>query len=88
MLSLHRLLNRCIWRSRRRIGRDPGELAHGGPAQGSGSAGGRVACTLLPYVPAFELGAALAEAEAPVRLNRRLCAEFCGLGGASNPRPG
>ncbi len=42
-----------------------------------------VACTLLPYDPAFELGATLAEAGAPVALNHRHCAKFCVLGGAS-----
>lgn len=45
-----------------------------------------VACTLLPYAPEFELGATLAEAGAPVRLNHRFCAEFCVLGGASCSR--
>ena len=42
-----------------------------------------VACTLLPYEPEFEMGATLAEAEAPVRLNHPHCAKFCVLGGAS-----
>ncbi|UWS77931.1 radical SAM protein [Phaeobacter sp. G2] len=42
-----------------------------------------LACTLLPYAPEFELGATLAEAEAPVRLNHAHCAKFCVLGGAS-----
>ncbi|MDJ1016669.1 MAG: radical SAM protein [Paracoccaceae bacterium] len=42
-----------------------------------------VACTLLPYEPEFELGATLAEAERPVRLNHPHCAKFCVLGGAS-----
>ena len=42
-----------------------------------------VACTLLPYDPAFELGATLAEASRPVKLNHRYCAQFCVLGGAS-----
>ncbi len=42
-----------------------------------------VACTLLPYDPAFELGATLAEAGGPVALNHRHCAKFCVLGGAS-----
>ena len=42
-----------------------------------------VSCTLLPYDPAFELGATLAEAGGPVHLNHRFCAEFCVLGGAS-----
>ena len=42
-----------------------------------------VACTLLPYDAAFELGRTLAEASGPVRLNHRHCAKFCVLGGAS-----
>ncbi|MDR2012281.1 MAG: radical SAM protein [Rhodanobacter sp.] len=42
-----------------------------------------VACTLLPYDGAFELGASLAEAARPVKLNHRYCARFCVLGGAS-----
>ncbi len=42
-----------------------------------------VSCTLLPYEPAFELGATLAEAEVPVKLNHPHCAKFCVLGGAS-----
>jgi hypothetical protein len=44
---------------------------------------GVVACTLLPYEAEFELGATLAEAERPVRLNHPHCAKFCVLGGAS-----
>jgi pyruvate-formate lyase-activating enzyme len=42
-----------------------------------------VACTLLAYDPGFELGASLAEAARPVKLNHRYCAQFCVLGGAS-----
>lgn len=42
-----------------------------------------VACTLLPYAAAFELGGSLAEAARPVMLNHRYCAQFCVLGGAS-----
>jgi predicted phosphodiesterase/uncharacterized Fe-S cluster-containing radical SAM superfamily protein len=42
-----------------------------------------VSCTLLPYHEAFEMGATLAEASRPVKLNHRHCAEFCVLGGAS-----
>jgi pyruvate-formate lyase-activating enzyme len=43
-----------------------------------------IACTLLPYDVAFELGTTLAEAIArPVALNHRYCASFCVLGGAS-----
>ncbi len=42
-----------------------------------------VACTLLPYDPAFELGATLANASGGVRLNHPHCAKFCVLGGGS-----
>ena len=42
-----------------------------------------VACTLLPYDSAFDLGATLAEASRPVALNHPHCARFCVLGGAS-----
>jgi len=42
-----------------------------------------VACTLLPYDEAFDLGPSLEEAERPVRLNHPHCAKFCVLGGAS-----
>jgi uncharacterized Fe-S cluster-containing radical SAM superfamily protein len=49
-----------------------------------GEAGPRVAaCTLLPYDPQFDMGATLAEASHPVRLNHPHCARFCVLGGAS-----
>lgn len=41
------------------------------------------ACTLLAYDAGFELGATLAEAARPVKLNHRFCAQFCVLGGAS-----
>ncbi|MGG7566357.1 radical SAM protein [Rhodovulum sp. DZ06] len=41
------------------------------------------ACTLLPYAPEFDLGATLAEASRPVKLNHPHCATFCVLGGAS-----
>lgn len=41
-----------------------------------------VACTLLPYDTRFELGATLAEARRPVKLNHPHCARFCVLGGA------
>ncbi len=41
------------------------------------------ACTLLPYEPAFELGATLRDASRPVPLNHKYCASFCVLGGAS-----
>jgi pyruvate-formate lyase-activating enzyme len=42
-----------------------------------------VSCTLLPYDEGFEMGATLAEAARPVKLNHRHCARFCVLGGAS-----
>lgn len=42
-----------------------------------------LACTLLPYDPAFEMGETLEEAERPVQLNHPHCARFCVLGGAS-----
>ncbi len=42
-----------------------------------------VACTLLPYDAAFDLGATLAEAARPVALNHPHCAKFCVLGGGS-----
>ena len=42
-----------------------------------------LACTLLAYDAAFELGSTLADAEKPVRLNHPHCAKFCVLGGAS-----
>ena len=42
-----------------------------------------IACTLLPYDEAFDLGASLAEADRPVALNHPHCARFCVLGGAS-----
>ncbi|SPF80796.1 radical SAM protein [Pseudoprimorskyibacter insulae] len=48
-----------------------------------GAAPSVVACTLLPYDTAFDLGATLAEAEADVPLNHPHCAKFCVLGGAS-----
>ena len=42
-----------------------------------------VSCTLLPHDAQFELGATLAEALGPVKLNHPHCARFCVLGGAS-----
>ena len=42
-----------------------------------------VACTLLPYESAFDLGPTLAGAAGPVQLNHRHCARFCVLGGAA-----
>jgi len=45
-----------------------------------------VACTLLPYDDAFDLGATLAEASRAVPLNHPHCARFCVLGGGSCSR--
>jgi uncharacterized Fe-S cluster-containing radical SAM superfamily protein len=45
-----------------------------------------VPCTLLPYDRRFELGARLADAAGPVKLNHPFCAQFCVLGGASCSR--
>jgi hypothetical protein len=45
-----------------------------------------LACTLVPYDPAFELGATLAEASSAVPLNHPHCAKFCVLGAASCSR--
>ncbi len=42
-----------------------------------------LACTLIAYDEAFELGASLAEADRPVPLNHPHCARFCVLGGAA-----
>jgi hypothetical protein len=42
-----------------------------------------LACTLLPYDPAFELGRDLSEAMGEVKLNHPHCACFCVLGGAA-----
>ncbi len=42
-----------------------------------------LACTLLPYDRAFELGPTLQEAEKDIFLNHPHCARFCVLGGAS-----
>ena len=42
-----------------------------------------VACTLLPYEPAFELGRTLSDAAGSVHLNHPHCAKFCVLGGGS-----
>ncbi len=42
-----------------------------------------LACTLIAYSEAFELGETLAEAGRPVALNHPHCAKFCVLGGAS-----
>ena len=49
-----------------------------------GEAAPRVAaCTLIPYDRGFDMGATLAEATSPVKLNHPHCARFCVLGGAS-----
>ena len=42
-----------------------------------------LACTLLPYDAAFEMGETLAEAAGAVKLNHPHCSKFCVLGGAS-----
>ncbi|HMN71575.1 MAG TPA: radical SAM protein [Rhodoblastus sp.] len=42
-----------------------------------------VACTLLPYDSAFEMGETLAAARGPVELTHAHCATFCVFGGAS-----
>jgi uncharacterized Fe-S cluster-containing radical SAM superfamily protein len=45
-----------------------------------------LACTLIAYDEAFELGRSLAEALRPVPLNHPHCAKFCVLGGAACSR--
>jgi hypothetical protein len=47
-----------------------------------------VACTLIPYDDAFELGATIIDALGPVALNHPHCSKFCVLGGASCSPPG
>lgn len=42
-----------------------------------------LACTLLPFDPAFELGGTLRDASRSVPLKHKYCASFCVLGGAS-----
>lgn len=42
-----------------------------------------LACTLLPYAPAFDMGPTLKDAARDVSLNHPHCAKFCVLGGAS-----
>ena len=42
-----------------------------------------LACTLIPYDAAFEMGETLEAAAKPVKLNHPHCAKFCVLGGAS-----
>ena len=45
-----------------------------------------LACTLIPYDPAFELGASLRDAAGTVALNHPHCAKFCVLGGGACSR--
>ena len=45
-----------------------------------------VACTLLPYDPAFDLGSTLRDAAGSVALNHPHCSKFCVLGGAACSR--
>ena len=45
-----------------------------------------LACTLIAYDEAFELGQSLAEALRPIQLNHPHCAKFCVLGGAACSR--
>jgi hypothetical protein len=45
-----------------------------------------LACTLVPYDSAFELGRTLAQAAGAVALNHPYCASFCVLGGAACSR--
>ncbi len=45
-----------------------------------------LACTLIAYNPAFEMGKTLEEAAAQVQLNHPHCARFCVLGGSSCSR--
>ncbi len=47
-----------------------------------------VACTLIPYDRAFELGATVAGSLRPVLLNHPHCSKFCVLGGASCSQAG
>jgi len=42
-----------------------------------------LACTLIPYEPAFELGASLGDAAGAIALNHPHCAKFCVFGGGS-----
>lgn len=42
-----------------------------------------LACTLLPYDTAFEMGSTLEAAQTEVKLNHPHCAKFCVLGGGS-----
>ena len=74
------------------LGRSPAEIMCASSrmvVKRKGAAGPAVvACTLLPYDRRFELGATLAEASGPVKLNHPHCATFCVLGGASCSRGG
>jgi hypothetical protein len=45
-----------------------------------------VACTLIAYDPAFEMGHTLEAAAKTVKLNHPHCARFCVLGGGSCSR--
>ncbi len=45
-----------------------------------------MACTLVPYDPAFEMGRTLRQAARSVALNHPYCASFCVLGGAACSR--
>ena len=65
---------------------------HGREAQGRRRARSCVPCTLLPYEPAFEMGATLAQSlradggmfdHGAVKLCHSHCAKFCVLGGGS-----
>ena len=42
-----------------------------------------IACTLLPYDDAFDMGNSLQEANKKVYLNHPHCSKFCVLGGSS-----
>ncbi len=69
-----------------RLGKAEGELMCAGARMAikrkGAAAPAIVACTLLPYDPAFELGATLAEASGPVSITHRHCSTFCVFGGA------
>jgi len=68
------------------LDKDPGEVMCASSRMVVKRRGARkpavVACTLLAYEPAFELGPNLADAEGAVALNHPHCAQFCVLGGA------
>ncbi len=69
------------------LGKDPGQIMCASArmvVKRKGAALPAVlACTLIAYDEAFELGASLDEAAKPVKLNHPHCAKFCVLGGAS-----